>query len=250
MGVQSASFERVRQPRGNRERDPWQTLFVGPILVPSIPEPRVKPRFRGVLHEIAFFVSLVAGPALVAAAPAGGPRLAVAVYALSMAALFGVSALLHRRTWTPKARRLMRRLDHSMIFFLIAGTYTATVGIVLGPTAATIVLSAVWIGGAVGVIIELFWLGAPKWAIALPYVVVGWVAVGALPQLARALGAAGFALLLGGGLAYTAGAAVYALHRPDPFPALFGYHEVFHGLTVVAAVAHYVLIAGYVLPKA
>ena len=224
---------------------------MGRIIAPlPPPPPKAKPRFRGVLHEIAFFVSLVAGPALVAAAPDGGPKVATAVYTLSTTALFGVSALLHRRTWSPRARRLMRRLDHSMIFFLIAGTYTATVGIVLSPTSALVILLAVWIGGAVGVIVELFWLGAPKWVIAVPYVVVGWVAIGALPQLARALGPGGLALLLGGGLAYTAGAGVYALHRPDPFPALFGYHEVFHGLTVVAAVAHYVLIAGYVLPRA
>jgi hemolysin III len=213
-------------------------------------KPLVKPRLRGVLHEIAFVVSLVTGPLLVAGAPAGAPTAAVAVYAASMTALFGVSALLHRRQWTPEARRRMRRLDHSMIFFLIAGTYTAAAGIALSATAATVILLLVWIGGIVGVTVELFWLDAPKWVIAAPYVVVGWVAVGALPQLERALGPGGFALLLGGGLAYTAGALIYALHRPNPWPAVFGYHEVFHGLTIVAAAAHYILIAAYILPKA
>jgi len=201
-----------------------------------------------VLHEIAFFVSLVSGPALVAAAHGDGPRLAVAIYALSVSSLFGVSALLHRRTWSPEARRVMRRLDHSMIFFLIAGTYTAVVPLALGGTTAVVILALVWLGGAGGVIIELFWLEAPKWVVALPYVVVGWVAVGATPQLASRLGGPGLALLLGGGLAYTLGALVYALRRPNPWPGQFGYHEVFHALTIVAAGAHYLLIARYVLP--
>ncbi|MDQ1398607.1 MAG: hemolysin [Acidimicrobiaceae bacterium] len=212
--------------------------------------PPVKPRLRGVLHLMAFLVSLVTGPALVLAAPSGGPTVAVMIYAASMSALFGISALLHRRTWTPQARRIMRRVDHSMIFFLIAGTYTAIAPLVLRGTTALVILAVVWIGGAVGVVIELFWLEAPKWAVVLPYVVVGWTAVAALPQLGSALGGAGLGLMIGGGLAYTAGAAVYALRRPNPWPTLFGYHEVFHGLTVVAAAAHYLLVARYVLPLA
>ena len=130
---------------------------------------------------MAFLVSLVSGPALVLAAPSGGPTVAVAIYVASMSALFGISALLHRRTWTPQARRIMRRLDHSMIFFLIAGTYTAIAPLVLRGTTAVVILAVVWIGGAIGVVIELFWLDAPKWVVVLPYVVVGWIAVGALP---------------------------------------------------------------------
>jgi hemolysin III len=220
------------------------------VSAATLDPPKTKPRWRGVLHQIAFFVSLVAGPALVIATPGAGPRVAIAIYAASMTALFGVSALLHRRTWSPPGRRLMRRLDHSMIFFLIAGTYTAVAPLALHGAAAVVILLLVWLGGAVGVVIELFWLEAPKWVVAIPYVVVGWVAVGALPQLESALGAAGLALLVGGGLAYTVGAVVYGLRRPDPWPDLFGYHEVFHGLTIVAAAAHYVLIARYVLPLA
>lgn len=221
-----------------------------PVTTATTTSPSVKPRLRGVLHLIAFFVSLIMGPVLVLSAPSGGPRLAIAVYALSMSALFGVSALLHRRTWTPEARRVMRRLDHSMIFFLIAGTYTAIVPLALRGRTAVAILAVVWLGGALGVIVELFWLDAPKWAIALPYVVVGWVAIGATPELASAIGGRGLALLLGGGLAYTVGALVYALRRPNPWPATFGYHEVFHGLTIVAGAAHYLLIARYVLPIA
>jgi hemolysin III len=216
----------------------------------ALDPPKTKPRWRGVLHEIAFFVSLIAGPILVAGAPGTGPKVAIAIYATSMTALFGVSALLHRRTWSLSGRRVMRRLDHSMIFFLIAGTYTAVAPLALGGGAAVAILLLVWLGGAVGVVIELFWLEAPKWVVAIPYVVVGWVAVGALPQLESALGAAGLGLLVGGGLAYTVGAVVYGLRRPDPWPELFGYHEVFHGLTIVAAAAHYALIARYVLPLA
>lgn len=216
----------------------------------ALDPPKTKPRWRGVLHQVAFFVSLIAGPVLVVAAPGTGPKVVVAIYATSMTALFGVSALLHRRTWSPAGRRLMRRLDHSMIFFLIAGTYTAVAPLALHGGAAVAILLLVWLGGAVGVVIELFWLEAPKWVVAIPYVVVGWVAVGALPQLESALGAAGLAFLVGGGLAYTVGAVVYGLRRPDPWPELFGYHEVFHGLTIVAAAAHYVLIARYVLPLA
>ncbi len=225
----------------------WQTLVVPAA---ALDVAKTKPRWRGVAHLGAFCVSLVAGPALVVAAPGTGPKVAIGIYAASMTALFGVSALLHRRTWTPPARRIMRRLDHSMIFFLIAGTYTAVAPLALSGIAPVIILVLVWVGGAAGVIVELFWLDAPKWVIALPYVVVGWVAVGAVAQLASALGGAGMALLGGGGLAYTVGAVVYALRRPDPWPALFGYHEVFHGLTIVAAAAHYVLIARYVLPRA
>ncbi len=221
-----------------------------PVTTAATTTPSVKPRLRGVLHLVAFFVSLIAGPALIVSAPSGGPRLAIAVYALSMSALFGVSALLHRRTWTPEARRVMRRLDHSMIFFLIAGTYTAIVPLALHGLPAIAILAVVWVGGALGVIVELFWLDAPKWAIALPYVVVGWIAIGATPELASAIGGTGLALLLGGGLAYTVGALVYAIRRPNPWPAMFGYHEVFHGLTVVAGAAHYLLIARYVLPIA
>lgn len=221
-----------------------------PVTTATPTSPSVKPRLRGVLHLIAFFVSLITGPVLVLSARSGGPRLAIAVYALSMSALFGVSALLHRRTWTPEARRIMRRLDHSMIFFLIAGTYTAIVPLALRGRTAVAILAVVWLGGALGVIVELFWLDAPKWAIALPYVVVGWTAIGATPELAAAIGGTGLALLLGGGLAYTVGALVYALRRPNPWPAVFGYHEVFHGLTIVAGAAHYLLIARYVLPIA
>ncbi|MGO8870945.1 MAG: PAQR family membrane homeostasis protein TrhA [Acidimicrobiales bacterium] len=210
----------------------------------------VKPRLRGVLHEIAFFVSLVSGAALVWAAPTVGSSLVMAVYALSVSLLFGVSALFHRHTWGPVGRRRMRRADHSTIFIAIAGSYTAVAGIALTGWARTAVLCIVWGGAVVGIGMRQLWLDAPKWVVALPYVVVGWAAVAVLPQLYDALGTTGFSLLLVGGLAYSAGAVVYARKRPDPVPGVFGYHEVFHACTIVGAVLHFVVIAVFVLPLA
>ena len=144
----------------------------------------------------------------------------------------------------------MRRADHSTIFIAIAGSYTAVAGIALTGWARTAVLCIVWGGAIVGITLRQMWLDAPKWVIALPYVVVGWAAVAVLPQLFRALGGTGFALLLAGGLAYSAGAVVYALKRPDPVPGTFGYHEVFHACTIVGAALHFVVIAWFVLPLA
>jgi hemolysin III len=210
----------------------------------------VKPRLRGVFHEVAFFVSLVSGVALVVAAPTTGSALVMAVYAVSVSLLFGVSALFHRHTWGPVGRRRMRRADHSTIFIAIAGSYTAVAAIALDGWARTAVLCIVWGGAALGITLRQVWLDAPKWVIALPYVVVGWAAVAVLPQLYRALGGVGFTLLLAGGIAYSAGAVVYALKKPNPVPGVLGYHEVFHACTIVGAVLHFVVIAFFVLPLA
>ena len=210
----------------------------------------VKPRLRGVFHEVAFFVSLVSGAALIWAAPTSGSKLIMSVYAVSISLLFGVSALFHRHTWGPVGRRRMRRADHSTIFIAIAGSYTAVAGIALTGWARTAVLCIVWGGAVVGITLRQLWLDAPKWVIALPYVVVGWAAAVVLPQLFRALGGVGFVMLLAGGLAYSAGAVVYALKRPNPVPGVFGYHEVFHACTIVGAVLHFAVIAWFVLPLA
>jgi hemolysin III len=169
----------------------------------------------------------------------------MAVYTLAMVALFGVSAAFHRIRWQPAARRGMRRADHSTIFVGIAGTYTAVAALALSGWAQILVLSLVWVGGGVGIALRQVWLDAPKWAVSLPYVVVGWCALAVVPQLVRGLGMGGFALVLAGGAAYTAGAVVYALRRPDPWPAVFGYHEVFHSCTVVGAALHYAALAAY-----
>ena len=208
-----------------------------------------KPRLRGVSHQWAFFVSLALGAALVVAAPPGQPRLAAAIYALSVAALFGTSALYHRITWsTQAARRWMRRLDHSMIFFLIAGTYTPFALLVLDGDLATVILIVVWAGALAGVLMKLVWIDAPKALVALTYIMLGWVALAAFPAMIEGLGVTASTLVAVGGLLYTVGALVYAFQRPDPVPKVFGYHEVFHALVILAAALQYAVIAFYVIP--
>jgi hemolysin III len=213
--------------------------------------PLPKPRLRGVSHQWAFFCSLFTGTALVAAAPAGEATVASAIYAASVAALFGTSALYHRVTWpTPNARRWMRRLDHSMIFLLIAGTYTPFALLVLEGTLATVILVVVWAGALGGIVLKLVWIDAPKAVVAALYVMLGWVAVAAFPDLLDELGVTSTVLVAAGGLLYTAGAVVYALGRPNPAPTVFGYHEVFHALVIAAAALQYAVIAFFVLPGA
>jgi hemolysin III len=214
-----------------------------------IDKARVKPRLRGVFHQWAFFVALVAGTALVIAAPSGRATFASSVYAVSVVAMFGASALYHRVDWRSlAARRWMRRLDHSMIYLLIAGTYTPFALLVLDGGLARAVLIAVWGGAAVGITLKLLWPDTPKWLTASVYIVLGWVAVIAFPELAEHLGLVGMTLVAGGGVLYTAGAVVYALRRPDPAPAVFGYHEIFHVLVIAAAALQYVAVAAYALP--
>jgi hemolysin III len=211
----------------------------------------VKPRLRGVSHQWAFFVSLVTGLALVLSAPGGKATLAAGIYAASVAALFGTSALYHRITWaSDAARRWMRRLDHSMIFLLIAGTYTPFALLSLSGGLATAILVAVWAGAGAGIVLKLAWIDAPKWLVAVIYVALGWVVVAAFPQLYDALGVTAVAMVAAGGVLYTAGAVIYATRRPDPVPTVFGYHEVFHALVIVAAALQYAVVAFYVLPGA
>jgi hemolysin III len=211
----------------------------------------VKPRLRGVSHEWAFFVSLFLGAGLIVAAKTPKATLAVTIYAVSLSALLGTSALYHRVNWRrPNARRWMRRLDHSMIFFLIAGTYTPFALLVLNGPLADAVLAVVWIGAIAGAIVEMVWIDHPKWVAAIIYLAIGWVAVVAFPELWSEMGIAGTMLVAAGGLLYTAGAVVYATQRPNPNPAVFGYHEVFHLLVIAAAAAHFAAIAFFALPAA
>jgi hemolysin III len=217
---------------------------------PAGPAPRVRPRFRGVVHQWSFFGALAAGAALVIWAPAGRATAACAVYAVALAGLLGTSALYHRGTWRPGVRAWLRRLDHSMIFVLIAGTYTPFAVLVLEEPLSAIVLGGVWGGAAAGIVFTLVWIEAPKWLTAACYVALGWFSVIAFPQIVERAGAGALALLAAGGLAYTAGAVVYARRRPDPRPASFGYHEVFHVLVVAAAVAHFIAVAAFAVPLA
>jgi len=186
---------------------------------------------------------------LVFAAPTGRATLATAIYAFSVAGLFGASALYHRVNWSSEAaRRWMRRLDHSMIFVLIAGTYTPFALLALHGALATAILIVVWAGAAGGVVLKLVWIDAPKWAIALIYVALGWVVLAAFPELLSRLGVTATAMVAAGGVLYTAGAVVYARRRPDPAPAVFGYHEIFHALVILAAALQYAVVAFWVLP--
>jgi hemolysin III len=209
----------------------------------------VKPRLRGVVHEYAFFVSLACGAALVVAATDGRARVAAVIYAFAVSALLGTSALYHRVTWRPAARRWMRRLDHSMIFVLIAGTYTPVALLALSGALSRTILIVVWAGAVGGIVFKLLWIDAPKWLFAAVYVALGWVAVAVFGQLPATIGWLGVAGLGAGGLLYTVGAVVYASGWPDPSPRVFGYHEVFHVLVVAAAALHYAVIAFAVLPR-
>jgi hemolysin III len=202
------------------------------------------------MHAGTFVAVLIAGPLLVADAPNARVATVLAIYVASIACLFGVSASFHRIKWSPRGRRLMRRADHGTIFVGIAGTYTAVAGICLSGWTRVLVLTLVWVGAVVGIVLRQVWLDAPKWAIALPYIVVGWSALAVIPQLVHTMGGEGFGILLAGGVAYTAGAIVYARRKPDPFPAVFGYHEVFHACTVVGAILHFLAIAAFALPRA
>jgi hemolysin III len=203
----------------------------------------VKPRLRGVSHQYAFFVALAAGAALVVLAQGAEARAAVGVYALSLAAMFGASALYHRIDWPPRASAWVRRLDHSMIYVLVAGTYTPFALLVLAPTMGWTILGVAWGGAVLGVAVSLLWIDAPRWLTALFYVALGWVGFVVMPQLWHRAGPLTVALLAAGGLLYTFGAVVYARQRPDPAPRIFGYHEVFHALVIAAAMAHFTAVA-------
>jgi len=209
--------------------------------------PKTRPLLRGVLHAAAFVVALVVGVLLVAFANGTRATLAGGAFAASVAAMLAASALYHRITWSPRARMRMRRVDHAGIYLLIAGTYTPVGLLSLHGVLQHVVLGVVWTGALAAALIKCFWVHAPKWLSAVIGLTLGWVGVATLPQVEGAAGPAAVALLGAGGLAYTAGAVVYARRKPDPVPAIFGYHEVFHALTIVAIACQYVAIAFFVV---
>jgi hemolysin III len=213
----------------------------------AVAEALGKPRLRGVLHEAAFLVSLPLAVLVIVAADGPRARLSAAVFSLAVAACFGASALYHRVNWRPTIRPWMRRIDHAGVFLLIAGSYTPVCLLTLSGVLPIVVLAIVWTGAAAAIVLKFAWVGAPKWVAAGIGIGLGWVAVAALPQLVDRLNPVAVALLMVGGLAYTAGAIIYARHRPDPVPAVFGYHELFHALTLVAVACQYTAIAVFVL---
>jgi len=211
------------------------------------PSPRDlgKPRMRGWLHTYAFFVALVCGIvlcSLAATRPGIAPLVSSAIYSLTVCGLFGVSALYHRRVWTPRGFQIMRRLDHSMIFVFIAGTYTPFSVLLLPPGKATVILTVVWGGALAGVIMKMIWPHVPRWVSAPLYIALGWVAVIVLPDFLNYGGVTVLVLLLVGGLAYSVGAVFYALRRPNPWPTVFGHHEFFHACTLLAALCHHIAL--------
>jgi hemolysin III len=207
-----------------------------------------KPSLRGVFHQYAFFAALAGGLTLVALAEGARARFAVAVYAFALAAMFGASALYHRAPWrSARARAWARRVDHSMIFLFIAGTYTPFALLAFTGAVPAVVLACVWGGAALGVVLNVSWIDAPKWVTAPVYLLVGWVGVIAAPQLFTEVNLASAVLVVVGGVLYTLGAVAYATHWPDPFPTTFGFHEVFHVLVVAAAATQFVAISLVVL---
>jgi hemolysin III len=208
-----------------------------------------RPRLRGVFHQYAFFAAVVAGATLVLLADSLRERIAMWVYAVALAAMFGVSALYHRVTWrSPQVRKWMRRLDHSTILLLIAGTYTPFALLTFEGALANAILVVVWCGAGAGLVLNLLWVDAPTWLTATVFLVLGWVGVVAVPDLVD-VGVVPAALVFAGGGLYTLGAVAYALRRPNPRPSVFGYHEIFHLLVIAAAATHFVAIAVFVLPQ-
>ena len=201
---------------------------------------------RGWLHFWSFAVSIAACATMIAVSAAlvgAAAALATTVYSVTVLGLFGISALYHRRTWhSPRSRIVMRRLDHSMIFLFIAGSYTPVAALALDRPSAEWVLVVVWAGALAGVALKTTWPHAPAWVGVPIYLALGWVAVFVLPDLLHNAGVAAFVLLLVGGALYTVGGVMYALRRPDPWPDTFGFHEFFHAATVLAAVCHHIAI--------
>jgi hemolysin III len=208
------------------------------------------PRLRGVSHQIAFVIALPAGVALAASAQGAVARGAAIAFAASVVGMFGVSTLFHRIAWEPQAKLWLGRVDHTMIYALIAGTYTPITLLVLHPGWRTPILVIVWGGALVAIVAKFLWHGAPRWFAPVTCIALGGVALIALPQIFSRIGTPGALLLVGGGALYTVGAVVYSTRRPDPRPATFGYHEIFHSLVIAAVACQYATVAFYVLPQA
>ena len=216
---------------------------------PDLHAADVVPLLRGVSHAYAFWFALAAGLVLLLLAPDASARVAAAIYAFGLSALFGGSATYHRWRWDPRWRPVLRRIDHSTIFIFIAASYTPVAVLVLDGTLRIVVLCVVWAGALAGVVFSIAWIEAPRWLTAGTYLALGWVAAITVPDLVDRLPAAPLALLVAGGVLYTTGAVVYALRRPDPWPRTFGFHEVFHAFVIAAALAHFVAMAGWVVPS-
>jgi hemolysin III len=208
-----------------------------------------RPRLRGVSHRIAFYVTVIAGSILVANAPDRRSRIATLVYVCLLAGMFGVSATLHRRDWGPRAYGLLRRADHAMIFACIAGTYTPFCVLALGldTPGGSQLLALAWAAAGLGILRALLWPHAPRVITSTLFVIVGWVAVGHVSDIHAALDPVAFGFLVAGGIVLTIGAVVYLVRRPDPWPEVFGYHEVFHMIVNLGIACHFVAVTRVVM---
>jgi len=210
---------------------------------------KVKPRLRGVIHEYAFFAAIALGALLVLRANTDRQVVATTIYAAGICGLFGISALYHRVNWRrPRARAWMRRLDHSMIFVFIAASFTPFALLVLHGSQATTMLIIAWALALAGVVMSLVWVGAPKWLTVSVYVTLGMLGAVLAPEIWNGLGWLAFAGIALGGALYAVGGVIYATERPNPAPAVFGYHEIFHTLVTGAAATHYAVIAFVLIP--
>ncbi|MEV4258177.1 hemolysin III family protein [Spirillospora sp. NPDC049652] len=203
----------------------------------------VKPKLRGWLHAGTFPLALLAGVALVALGPTLPARVCAAVYTLTSTLLFGVSAAYHRGRWSTRVQDVLRRFDHANIYLIIAGTYTPFAYLILDGTVRVLVLAVVWTGAVAGVLFRVLWVRAPRWLYTALYIGLGWVAAFFVPQFIKGTGVGVAVLVALGGILYSLGGLVYGLRRPDPSPRWFGFHEVFHALTVAAYVLQYIAVA-------
>lgn len=215
-------------------------MTTDPREMASVAVAYVKPRLRGWLHLVTAPIALACGVVLISLAPTAAAAAAAAAFAVTAVVLFTTSAVYHRGHWSPRAELRLKRLDHANIFLLIAGTYTPFAVLALRDETRIAVLAAVWGTALVGVVFRVLWVGAPRWLYVPLYIGLGWTAGFIVPQLIHGAGVAAFTLLAVGGGCYTLGGIVYALKRPNPIPRWFGFHEVFHSLTVVAFVCQYV----------
>jgi hemolysin III len=205
------------------------------------------PRLRGVLHAYAFYVALLCAGLLVVLAPGGRALTAAVIYGLGLCALFGVSGSYHGWQGRARVKRLLRRADHATIFVFIAASYTPIALLALSGTLRWVVLISAWAGALCGVSFSVGWIDAPRWLTAVVYAALGWIGAIAAPQLVERIGAPACAVLLAGGLLYSAGACIYAAQRPNPWPRTFGFHELFHALVIAAAVAHLAVLGPLII---
>lgn len=208
----------------------------------------VKPRLRGVSHLSMFPVAVIAAIPLLFVGQSNVAVISAIVFGTGVAAMFGVSGLYHVVTWTPRARSWLARLDHATVYGLIAATYTPFGLLVLDGAWRVTVLTVIWSGALLAILMKLFWVRAPKWLSAAIGLGLGWAGIAAFPEIYGEIGLAGILFLAAGGLFYTVGGVIYALRRPNPVPGVFGYHELFHAFVIVAVALQYVAVAVYVLP--